>query len=565
MHKFMKKLYNFQPSLPISHFSSLSSLSSAPQTQESVVYLLKNLDKNPEKALQVFDHAVKNNSSSLSPTSYNLMLRILASHKAHISEFWQFLNTMYDSGQSLEKDTYFTILYGFKNQNRAAEVKSLKEFYAKKMEVDDEVKKVESFCEKLKNVEDGSLFSVEAVKRLKEVDLNLSELNVIKIIREMREYPTKALGFFRWVSEENPEFKQKSVIYNAMARVLGRDNSIDRFWDLIEEMKEIGILLDFDTYIKLLRQFVKSKMLEDAVKLFEYMMDGPFKPSTENSGFLLRQISEDLDLVKRVVNAYESGGNSLSKVIYDGMHRALTYNGKFDEAEETIKKMKEAGYEPDNTTYSQLVYGLCKAKKLDEACSILDKMQEAGCVPDVMTWSVLIKGHCQMGQVDKALECLSNMVKSGVEADGDVMDILVKSLCGDGRLDGAYTFFNELVETVHVKPWQATYKYMIEELLRGKKLEEALKMVHMMKSHKYPPFAEPFPKYIATYGTVEDAKEFLKALSVKEYPTHTAYLYVFKAFFDTGRYAEAQELLFKTPHHIRKHTEVAKLFGSVNK
>nr|CAD1824475.1 unnamed protein product [Ananas comosus var. bracteatus] len=242
----------------------------------------------------------------------------------------------------------------------------------------------------------------------------------------------------------------------------------------------------------------------------------------------------DLELVYRVVRKYESAGYSLSKAVYDGIHRSLTSNGRFGEAEEIVEKMRSEGFEPDNITYSQLVYGLCKARRFDDAYKVFDEMEAAGCVPDLKTWTVLIQGHCTAGEVDKGLECLARMIEKNCEADADVLDILVKGLCGKSKAEGAYNLFDEMVERARLRP-----------------------------SKTFRRFADPFPPYIAKFGTIDDARQFLKALTVNNYPSPAAYLNVFKAFFDEGRYSEAQDLLFKCPHHIRKHADISKLFGSI--
>ncbi|KAG5393059.1 hypothetical protein IGI04_023022 [Brassica rapa subsp. trilocularis] len=139
-------------------------------------------------------------------------------------------------------------------------------------------------------------------------------------------------------------------------------------------------------------------MMIEAVKLYEFMTDGPFKPSVEDCSLLLKSLSAgpspDLDLVYRVSRKYESTGKPLSKAVYDGIHRYLTSVARFDKAGDTMKAMRDAaGCEPDNVTYSQLVFGLCKAKRLEEACGVLDQMEADGCLPDVRTWSVLIQGY----------------------------------------------------------------------------------------------------------------------------------------------------------------------------
>jgi pentatricopeptide repeat protein len=211
------------------------------------------------------------------------------------------------------------------------------------------------------------------------------------------------------------------------------------------------------------------------------------------------------------------------------------------------------------------VFGLCKANKCDEARKVFDEMEAEGCVPDLKTWTMLIQGHCAAGEVDKALHYLTEMIENNLDADADLLDVMVKGLCNQDKVDAAHTLFVEMVDKGELSPWKHTYKHIISELLRVRKLEEALGLLKSMKARKFPPFADPFPPKIAEYGTLEDARDFLKALkgSVNTYPAYTVYLLMFKSFFAEGRYSEAQDLLYKCPFHIRKHHEITKLFESI--
>jgi pentatricopeptide repeat protein len=157
------------------------------------------------------------------------------------------------------------------------------------------------------------------------------------------------------------------------------------------------------------------------------------------------------------------------------------------------------------------------------------------------------------------------MIENNLDADADLLDVMVKGLCNQDKVDAAHTLFVEMVDKGELSPWQNTYKHIISELLRVRKLEEALGLLKSMKARKFPPFADPFPPKIAEYGTLEDARDFLKALkgSVNTYPAYTVYLLMFKSFFAEGRYSEAQDLLYKCPFHIRKHHEITKLFESI--
>ncbi|KAI8529085.1 hypothetical protein RHMOL_Rhmol12G0198300 [Rhododendron molle] len=529
-------------------------------THETVVYILKKLDKDPKRASKFFNWVCDKNGFRPSSAIYSLVLRIFA-NKESVKQFWATITKMKELGFYIDEATYLTVLGVFRNSKMGNDVTAWTQLYnkmVKENEMSDVVKNVVGVVTR-------SDWDREVERDLGEMEILLSDGFVLRVLKELRGYPLKALSFFKWVGG-CLGYEHNSVTYNAVARVLGRDDSIGEFWSMVKEMQGLGHEMDIDTYIKISRQFQKNKMLKDAVELYELMMDGPYKPSAQDCGVLLRTISvggnANMDLVYRVVDKHEAAGNVLTKSDYDGIHRALTSVGRFDEAEKIVETMRNLGHEPDNITYSQLVFGLCKAGRLEEASKVLDLMEAKGCIPDIKTWTILIKGHCAANEVDKALFCFANMMEKNCDADADLLDVLVNGFISQNRIEGANQLVVEMVNKVRLRPWQATYKSLIQRLLEKRKFEEALNLLHLMKKHNYPPSPEPFVHFISRFGTVEDAGDFLKALSGKEYPSISAYLHVFKAFFQEGRDSEAKDLLFKCPHHIRKHEAICSLFGS---
>ncbi|XP_010251049.1 PREDICTED: pentatricopeptide repeat-containing protein At3g48250, chloroplastic [Nelumbo nucifera] len=534
-------------------------------THETVLYILKKLDKEPEKAWCFFNWVSVRCGFKPSASMYSLLLRIFG-QKASMKEFWLIIKKMRDEGFDIDKETYLTILGTFNKEKMASEAAALTQLFSQIVQES----ATDSVVKLVLEIVLASDWSDGIEKKLGELKLSLSENTVLRVLKELRGQPLKALKFFDWAGKQQDlDYKHNAVTYNAIIRVLGREESIEEFWKMIKVLRTAGHDVDLDSYIKLSRQFQKSKMMKDAVELYELMMDGPYKPSIQDCSVLLRQISltakPDLDLVFRVVKKYEATGHSLSKSVYDGIHRSLTSVGRFDEAERILESMKVAGYEPDNITYSQVVFGLCKARRLEEACKVLDEMEKKGCVPDLKTWTILIQGHCTAGEVDKALACFAKMIGKSCDADADLLEIMVNGMCSKKKVVGAYTLAVEMVEKARLRPWQATYKNLIQRLLGEGKLEEALNLLVLMKKHNFPPFPEPFIDYISKFGTVEDAKEFLKALSIKKYPSSSAYLHVFRSFFREGRHSEAQDLLYMCPHHIRNHADILNLFGSTKR
>ncbi|XP_074284179.1 pentatricopeptide repeat-containing protein At3g48250, chloroplastic-like [Silene latifolia] len=232
----------------------------------------------------------------------------------------------------------------------------------------------------------------------KKLKFPLTEKFVLRIIAELWKEPLKAFRFFEWIGSCGG-YEHGSVTYNAMTEVLARPESLGEFWGCVKEMRLKGHNIDIYTYVR----SCKSLPLKDNVKLFELIMDGPYKPSLSQITSLLNRVSSkedpDLDLVYRVFNNFVAAGNAPTKILYDGVHRALCKLGRFDEAKKIVEDLKNSGYNPDNFTYSQEIFGLCKSSRFDEACKVLEQMEVEGCVPNVNTWTMLIKGHCKGNQM----------------------------------------------------------------------------------------------------------------------------------------------------------------------
>ncbi|CAH2064892.1 unnamed protein product, partial [Thlaspi arvense] len=401
-----------------------------PLTHETAIYVLRKLDKHPEKAYCFFDWVFR--ESGLRPSSplYSTMLRILVQQRS-MKRFWMTLTDMKQGGFYMDEETYTSIYSLLNKEDSKADATALSHFHERMVREN----AMSLFTDHVSALVSRVDWSCEVERELQEMKLDFSDNFVIRVMKELRDHPLKALAYFHWVGGR---FKHSTVTYNAVLRVLARPNSVSEFWSVVDEMKDAGHEVDLDTYIKVSRQFQKSRMMVEAVKLYEFMMDGQYKPSVQDCSLLLRSLSAgpspDLDLVFRVSRKYESTGKSLSKAVYDGIHRSLTSVGRFDEAEEIVKAMRDSGYEPDNITYSQLVFGLCKAKRLEEARGVLDQMEAQGCIPDIKTWTILIRGHCKN--------------------DG----FLVQN-----RIEGACKFLTEMVRNANVKPWQSTYKGLSTE------------------------------------------------------------------------------------------------------
>ncbi|XP_010252833.1 PREDICTED: pentatricopeptide repeat-containing protein At5g15980, mitochondrial-like [Nelumbo nucifera] len=526
-----------------------------------VLSVLQNLDGSPEIARRFFDWVSETENEKLSSKIYNLMLRILGK-KDCVKEFWALVEIMKKKGYGISKSTYTEVSQNFEKEEMTGDLDKLKEVFTSKSAP------VEKVCSRVCNIiirEEAWNEDVE--KRLRDLDVSFSSDLVAMVLKNLSPYPMKALMFFWWL-EEGPYFKHNQQTYNAMIKVLGREDCIDRFWAVLDKMRDSGYELEMETYFKVLGRFYKRKLIKEAVDLYEVAMAGAYKPPVHDCTFLLHKIlvskDLDMDLFSRVLKIFTEGGNVLTKSIFDGVVKSLTSVDRLGECKKILKIMENSGFVVSDAVQSKIIYRLSSSRRLDEAYEIMDEFEASGKNPTFEAWSSLIHGYCAVGDVDKASSCFQKMVeKKGIAGPGYVFEVLVKGLCDNSRAEDASKLLSEMVSGKQLRPLHTTYKILIKNLLERGSLKEASSLLGLMKNDGFPPFLDPYISYISKSGTGDDAITFLKAMTTKRFPSTSVFIHVFEAFFRAGRHNEAHNFLAKCPGYIRSHADVLDLFYSM--
>lgn len=166
--------------------SQLGDLSPA-LSHETVVYVLKKLDRDPVKASGFFHWASGRDGFCPSSSLYSMLLRILGK-KESMKQFWFALKKMKEQGFYLDEETYVTILGAFKKGKMASDAMGLTHFYKRMIEENGR----DSVVKKLVELVLGKAWSSEAEKALADMNVAFSDTMVIRILKELRNYPAKA-------------------------------------------------------------------------------------------------------------------------------------------------------------------------------------------------------------------------------------------------------------------------------------------------------------------------------------------------------------------------------------
>lgn len=531
-------------------------------TSDYVNQLFNNRGSGPGAAKMFFDWVVSKENDNLSSNSCNRLLGMLGANGL-VKEFWDLVEIMKKKGYGVKKGASVRAMTKFEEEGMEGEVQKLKDLFALGS-VDDSVEKASSrVCKVIRQVPWGD----DVETKLQEMGVVFSGDLVKAVLENLGTEPNKAVIFFRWI-EESGLYKHDEKTYNAIARELAREDYMDKFWRLIDEMRTAGYDLEKATYIRVLNQFVRKKMLKDAVDLYEFAMGGNIKPSVQDCPFLLRKIVTsnelDMDLFSKVLRIYKESGNTLTNTALDAVLKSLTSVGRYGECNKILRAMEEVGFLPGEKLQGKIAFQLSKDSKTEEASEFLDLMEASGTAPSYKTWGSLIEGYCLSGHLDKACDCFQEMIKKeGASGAGYALEMLISAYCSKERTAEAYKLLSEVVIGKGVEPWLTTYKLLISKLLDHGLFKEATNLLAPMKNHGYPPFLDPFVKYVAKTGTTEDTLMFLKAMTVKRSPSTAVYIRVFKAYFKAGRHSQAQDLLSKCPRYIRNHVDVLNLFSSM--
>lgn len=488
-------------------------------TPDSVNSLISDLKSTPDACYHFFNWVVEKEKFQPNSKCYNSVLQVLGMH-GRTDHFWGVVGTMRkEKGYGIDKETFLRVSESFEKKGLSEDFKNLKGVYENA---------VSRVCGILRSgADEGEVF-----KKLDELGTEsvVSSGLVISVLEKMESSPKRALFFFNWLEHKSPSFEITDTVYSTMIRVLAKEGYTEEFSGILQKMKDAGMKLETDTYVKVMRRLIENRMISAAVELFQ------FCPSHRDLLLLLKKIVSgkefDVELVSKVVSSYLKDGDSIENPsIFDGILKSLISVGRLEECDKVLKAMERGGFKPDSAVHTKVVLGLCDAGKLEKAVQYLTEVEESRYSLDT----------------------------------GLLLDKIVTGFCTRKQTLRAHKVLKEMVKDKAVKPMHRTYRYLIEKLVRQGRLKEAFVVLPLMKNDGFPPFIDPLVEYIAKKGSVDDAVGLLKAMTVQDFPSRRVYLRLFEALFQEGRGDVAQDLLSKSPGSVRNNADVLDLFYWMNK
>ncbi|KAF3791924.1 Pentatricopeptide repeat-containing protein [Nymphaea thermarum] len=359
---------------------------------------------------------------------------------------------------------------------------------------------------------------------------------------------------------------------------------------------------DTCSWLELINGYVSFRRLGDAIKLF---IHSPDKPIVSWNAIIMGLI--DCGLVKEAhalfektpwkhmvsgtnltVGYFDVGDVRAARKLFDSMlvrdevtwNAAISGYSKNELREEGLNlyvQMHEGGVKPDHATFVSVLSIISSLPSLDSGRqahgqimkfgfdsvvavgnALITMYARCGSITsslrkfqyminhDVISWNSIICGYAQHGNAKQALDLFEQMRLTDTKPNEITFINVLNSCSHAGLVDKGRYYFNLMQKYYCIGPTSEHYTCMVDLLGRYGFLDEALKFICEMKSHRLVPSASIWGALLGacrTHGNVELGELAAKQALLIEPCNAAAYLMLFDLYTAQGKRQQAGELL----------------------
>ncbi|KAL5999270.1 hypothetical protein ACLOJK_040720 [Asimina triloba] len=252
-----------------------------------------------------------------------------------------------------------------------------------------------------------------------------------------------AMEFYKEMVLKNINIDMKLYgILMCCLSVAGDKKSIRKIGD---DMMKISEIPESEVYSCMLRSFCISGRIDEALELVDEVKDKNVMPDPENFKVLVKGLCRAgrVDGAMEFVNVKWPSLTGDGKV-YEFIVNGYLRRGEFPKAFEVLNAMKESGYLPTVSTYTDVIQHLLCLNDYEKACEMYQQMQGNGIQPDAVAVTAMVAGHVQHGHISEAREAFDGMKKKGIGPTLKAYTVYIKELCKASQPIEAFNILNEM-------------------------------------------------------------------------------------------------------------------------
>ncbi|KAM3246596.1 Pentatricopeptide repeat-containing protein, mitochondrial [Capsicum annuum] len=320
-----------------------------------------------------------------------------------------------------------------------------------------------------------------------------------------------------------------TTAFNLLIDILCKVRQFDVAWQLIVQMEQKSIKMNFTTFYLLIRRLISAGFTRQAIRTFTemhifldedqvwksyfcYLLDtlckyGYVKVATQVFNKEKWRLELNCKLytiliygwckVKDIAMARRFLGEMLDKgilpnavrynVLLNGICRRASLHpvGRFDkvirDAEKVFEEMTQSGAEPDVTSYSIRLHVYSRAHKPELSLEKSRIMRDKGICPNIVTYTSVIKCLCSCGRLEDAELLLEQMVSNGITPTFTTYNCFFKEFKGRKDVDGALRLYRKMKQGSLCSPSVSTFNILLGMLLKLGRIGTAIDIWDDMK------------------------------------------------------------------------------------
>ncbi|KAL5719072.1 hypothetical protein ACHQM5_011903 [Ranunculus cassubicifolius] len=261
----------------------------------------------------------------------------------------------------------------------------------------------------------------------------------------------KAVELFEELKEKQGGFVSDGIVYGNLMKAYflkGMEKEAMEYYNDLEG-ENSSIKMGAASYNYVLQAFIQNRKLDEAIKLFDRMLEKHSRPI---------KLTVDLGSFNVMADGY-------------------CQEGRYEEAIRVFRSMGEKSCCADTLSYNSLIEKLCAGGKVSEAEAVYGDMGEVA-KPDEITHILLIEACFGQNRPEDAAGYFDKMVEIGLKPNVNAYSKVVEGLIKAGKVDEANGFFSQMIEKLKLEA--ANYELMLRALCETNKLDDVLKLVGVM-------------------------------------------------------------------------------------
>mmetsp|Transcript_34963 Transcript_34963/g.63845 ORF Transcript_34963/g.63845 Transcript_34963/m.63845 type:complete len:630 (-) Transcript_34963:35-1924(-) len=233
-----------------------------------------------------------------------------------------------------------------------------------------------------------------------------------------------------------------SFVCNTLVAALVQEDWVEAAASLVKDIPDVT---DPITYNTLMKGFSRAQSMDRCFEIFEEMRTKGIKPSEVTYGILLDGCV-NLDMTDKAADIFEmmkQEGCPMNCVLYTTLMKGFARAGKLDQAMKVYEQMKEA-HLLDVITFSILIKASCDAGRLEAGLQLLEEMVTLGFQPDEVVFNNLLSGCANEGNIALGKRLYADLIKVKKPSTATFSILL--------RLYAKCKLYDEAIELLKIEP-----------------------------------------------------------------------------------------------------------------